>query len=159
MAEAVLHTIALARTQELVVKSPLEQIQLADLVRLELNAAGAEEGKTYTAKGPPVRLSPRDAQAIAMTVHELTTNAAKYGALAVPSGRIDISWEVARTDHQLHLSVRWQEHGPQITDNKPPKGFGSEVIEGTLPYMLGGTSVLTFHPHGTECLLEVPVSD
>jgi two-component sensor histidine kinase/PAS domain-containing protein len=150
---------ALARSQDLVVKSPLEQINLADLVRLELNAAGAEEGNTFTVQGPTVGLSPRDGQAMAMMVHELTTNATKYGALSVASGHIAIAWDVERRDGQLHLRFRWQEHGVRITDSEPAKGFGSRVIEKTLPYMLGGTSVLTFHPHGAECVLEIPLPD
>ena len=148
---------ALARTQDLLVRGPLEKVVLADLVRFELDAAGGREGSNVTLEGPVVRLSPRDAQAMAMTIHELTTNALKYGALSLESGRVGVAWRTEQRDGQAHLWLRWREHGLQVEDQAPIKGFGSRVIEDSLPYILGGTSKLTFHADGAECVIEFPL--
>jgi two-component sensor histidine kinase/PAS domain-containing protein len=150
---------ALARTQDLLVRGPLEKVGLVDLMRFELEASGGREGWNFTLLGPEVRLSPRDAQAMAMTIHELTTNALKYGALSVDPGRIEVAWRTERRDDTSHLWLRWRERGLQVQNPAPIKGFGSRVIEDSLPYILGGTSQLTFHPDGVECLIEFPLPE
>jgi two-component sensor histidine kinase len=149
---------ALARTQDLLVRNPLEAIDLHDIIRLELDAIGAREGQSYHVEGPEVRLSPRDAQAMAMTVHELTTNAAKYGALSAERGRIEIAWTIDIAGCRKHLDFRWQERGVRLEDPAPSKGFGSRVIEETLPYMLGGSAELTFETDGVACALHFPLA-
>ena len=123
----------------------------------ELEASGGQEGSNFTLRGPTVRLSPRDAQAMAMTIHELTTNAAKYGALSVGSGHVEVAWRTKRRDADLHLWLRWQERGLQLQDTAPQKRFGARVIEDSLPYILGGTSRLNFNPDGVECVMEFPL--
>jgi len=150
---------ALARTQDLLVRGPLEMVPLVDLVRFELEASGAQEGSNFTLHGPAVRLSPRDAQAVAMTIHELTTNAVKYGALSVDPGHVEVAWRIEQRDAGSHLWLRWRERGLELGDTAPQRGFGSRVIEESLPYILGGTSRLTFHPDGVECLIEFPVPE
>jgi two-component sensor histidine kinase/PAS domain-containing protein len=148
---------ALARAQDLMVRGPLDKVQLVDLVRFELEAGGGQEGSSFTVQGPSVRLSPRDAQAMAMTIHELTTNAVKYGAWSVDSGHVEVAWRTEQRDAHTHLWLRWRERGRQLQDTAPAKGFGARVIEHSLPYILGGTSRLTFHPDGVECVMEFPV--
>jgi two-component sensor histidine kinase/PAS domain-containing protein len=148
---------ALARAQGLVARRPLEKVPLVDLVGFELEAGGGQEGSDFTLRGPTVRLSPRAAQAIAMTIHELTTNAAKYGALSVDSGHVEVAWRTERRGARSHLSLRWRERGLQLRDTAPPKGLGARVIEDSLPYILGGTSRLSFRPDGVECVLEFPL--
>src|SRR5690606_11440546 len=143
---------ALVRTQDLLVRGPLEKVPLVELIRFELDASGGREGSNFTVRGPAVRLSPRDAQAMAMTIHELATNALKYGALASEVGRIEVDWRTEHDDAERHLSLRWREHGVELGGAVPQKGFGARVIEDSLPYMLGGTSRLFFHPDGVECL-------
>ena len=150
---------ALARAQDLLVRGPLEKVQLADLVRFELEASGGREGSTFTLRGPAVRLSPRDAQAIAMTIHELASNALKYGALSVGSGRLEVAWRTERRADDWHFRFRWREHGVPMGDPAPDKGFGSRTIEESLPYILGGSSRLTFHPDGAECVIEFPLPE
>ena len=150
---------ALARAQDLLAGGPLEKVRLADLVRLELEAGGGQEGKSFILHGPVVRLSPRDTQAMAMTIHELTTNAVKYGALSVESGRIEVAWRVEQREADRYLCLSWREQGLQIRDTAPRRGFGSRVIEDSLPYILGGISQLTFHPDGAECTIEFPLPE
>jgi two-component sensor histidine kinase/PAS domain-containing protein len=150
---------ALARTQDLLVRGPLDKVQLIDLVRFELEASGGHEGANFTLQGPLVSLLPRDAQAMAMTVHELTTNAVKYGALSADAGHIEVAWRTEQRDAKTHLSLRWRERGVELAGTAPERGFGSRVIEGSLPYIFGGTSKLTFHPDGAECVIEFPLPE
>ena len=150
---------ALARTQDLLVRGPLEMVQLVDLVRFELEAGGGQEGSNFTLEGPAVRLPPRDAQAVAMTVHELTTNAVKYGALSVEPGHVEVAWRTEQRNAQSHLWLRWRERGLELRDTAPQKGFGTRVIEESLPYILGGASRLTLHPDGAECVIEFPLPE
>ncbi len=159
-AEAFRHRLgALARAQDLLLRSPHEVVELVDLVRFELQAFGAREGANFTLQGPKVRLSARFVQAMAMTIHELTTNAAKYGALSGGPGRIEITWRTARRGETNCLQFRWREHGVPIDAASAAPGFGSQVIESMLPYMLGGQSDLTFHSDGAECMIEFPLSE
>jgi len=148
---------ALARAQDLLVASPPKAVALHDIVRLELAAAGADDGNNVSVDGPVVELSPQDAQAVGMTIHELATNAAKYGALLVPGARIEISWAIRRRPGRTYLSLDWRERGVPIHNTRPPKGFGSQVIEESLPHMLGGSATLTFHRDGAACRLEFPL--
>jgi two-component sensor histidine kinase/PAS domain-containing protein len=150
---------ALARTQDLLVRGPLEKVQLVDLVRFELEASGGHEGSNFALTGPAVRLSPRDAQAMAMTVHELATNAVKYGALSADAGHVEVAWRTEQRDAQTHLWLRWRERGLELRNTAPEKGFGSRVIEESLPYIFGGTSQLTFHSDGVECVIEFPLPE
>lgn len=151
---------ALARTQDLIVRSPDEAVSLHRIVCLELQALGAEEGRQFSIEGPEVRLQPQTAQAAAMTLHELATNAAKYGALSVSAGRIAIAWSVERRgDGRRHLDFGWREQGVQLADREPKKGFGSRVIDHSLPHMLGGSVERRFEPDGLACRLSFPLSE
>jgi two-component sensor histidine kinase len=147
----------LARTQDLVLTAPSGTIQLRDIVVAELTAGGAELGLHFTVEGPAVALSPRDAQAMGMTIHELTTNAAKHGALKTEKGRIEISWRVDQTEGGQQLKFGWREHGVKVEDVAPARGFGTEVIERNLAYLLGGSARLAFAPGGADYRLEFPL--
>ena len=92
-----------------------------------------------------------------MPLPRTCTNALKYGALSVNSGLIEVAWHTEQRNGQSHLWLRWREHGLQGQDEAPRKGFGSRVIEDSLPYILGGTSQLTFHADGAECVIEFPL--
>jgi two-component sensor histidine kinase/PAS domain-containing protein len=148
---------ALARTQDLLLTTPSGAIQLRDIVIAELTAGGAELGANFTVDGPPVSLSPRDAQAMGMTVHELTTNAAKHGALKAGKGRIEISWRVDGMKGDQHVKFGWREHGVKVENAEPTRGFGTEVIERNLAYMVGGSARLAFAPDGVDYRLEFPL--
>jgi two-component system CheB/CheR fusion protein len=76
----------------------------------------------------------------------------KYGALRSEAGRIALSWE----ESGGMIRLRWRETGVRIEDTAPKRGVGSSIIVDTLPYMLGGTASLTFHPDGVQCVLEFP---
>jgi PAS domain S-box-containing protein len=100
-----------------------------------------------TASGPAIDVSPKHALALSMALHELATNATKYGALSCPEGRVTVRWDMA--DGMLRLD--WVESGgPPVT---PParKGFGSQLLEGFAPSDLGGQTRLDYDPSGVRC--------
>jgi PAS domain S-box-containing protein len=142
---------ALARTQSLLVERPTGDVDIRDIIRLELEAIGAEEGTDYIAKGERLTLKPEVAQPLAMTIHELTTNAAKYGALSVETGKIDISWRAERRNDRQFLALNWRERGITIEDQSPEKGFGFKVIETTLTNTLDGSVEHLLAPDGAVC--------
>jgi two-component sensor histidine kinase len=127
-------------------------------VRLELAAHACDEEKVIV-QGPAVELPSRIAQAISMAVHELVTNAAKYGALSHESGSIEVRWRTEQRDRKEYVVFQWRERGVTIQTAVTKKGFGSQIIEHTLPYSLGGATRLTFHSDGAECIIEFPVSE
>lgn len=137
--------------------APSGAIQLREIVVAELAAGGAELGLQFTVEGPAIALSPRDAQAMGMTIHELTTNAAKHGALKAEGGRIEVSWRLEGAKDGQFLKFAWREHGVRMEDVAPSRGFGTEVIERNLAYMLGGSAKLTFAPDGADYWLEFPL--
>ena len=94
---------------------------------------------------------------MSMTIHELTTNAAKYGALKADQGQIEIRWRIDRRNGADHLTFNWRERGVPLEDRSPDRGFGSEVIERALAYMLGGSAQLAFEPDGVAYRLEFPL--
>ncbi|MBB3564968.1 two-component sensor histidine kinase [Rhizobium sp. BK512] len=117
-----------------------------------------------TADGPSgIRLRSSTVQTLAMGIHELATNASKYGALMQPLGRLDIRWsfEPVGADGKPWLRIDWREMGltmPPI--DAPPRGTGQgrELIEKALPYQLGGVTSYAFEPDGVHCTISVPVS-
>ncbi|MGA7383456.1 MAG: HWE histidine kinase domain-containing protein [Methylocella sp.] len=115
---------ALARVQDLLVINPSGIVDLQEIVRPELEAVGAEYRRNFTSEGPPVSLPAREAQVMAMTIHELTTNAAKYGALRTDDGRVEIRWRTDRRNDRTHLTLEWRERGVRIDELTPTPGFG-----------------------------------
>ncbi len=115
-----------------------------------------------SADGPEIVLRPAAALSLSLVVHELTTNAAKYGALSVPNGRVAVSWRIEESgggggEAGPWLALRWVEGGgPGVT---PPaaRGFGSTVIERGVAYELEGEARLEFPPEGVRCRIDVPL--
>jgi two-component sensor histidine kinase len=108
--------------------------------------------------GPPVALPATSAQALGLGVHELATNAVKYGALAHPQGHLSITWVLGEDRERPEVTLEWRETGvPMPTTNPTRKGYGRELIERALPYQLSAKTELTFTPEGVRCVLIVPV--
>lgn len=150
----------LAASHDILVDQSWQGAPLADLVRLQI-APFLEEGSSrLAASGPAVVVTAQAAQAIGLALHELATNAARFGALSAPAGTIEVSWRL--DDHgadprQLHLS--WVERGgPTVT---PPsvKGFGHMVIERMAANSLGGAVVMDFAPKGLRWTLSIPLAN
>jgi len=88
-----------------------------------------------------------------MALHELTTNAVKHGALSVGSGRIGVSWNIEANGTETQLRLRWRESGVPIENEPARRGYGSEILEKSIPHMLHGEFERTFHSDGIECLI------
>jgi two-component sensor histidine kinase len=114
----------------------------------------AGEGDRFDVSGEPLRLAPRAALALAMALHELGTNAAKYGALSVEGGRIGLSW----TSDGDRLRLEWREQGGPRVEPPARRGFGSRLIERGLEADLGGRATLTFDPAGVRCEIEASLA-
>ena len=150
--------MALARTQELLTRGSTVSVRLEDTLREELRAHGADYGSRVLLSGPDVRLLPKVAQALSMAFHELATNASKYGALGHDGARLNVSWRNVPGDEADEVLIVWRESGVAIATTPTRRGFGSETIERSLPYMLGGNARVEFHSDGVECTIRFPLA-
>lgn len=145
---------ALARTQDLLLSAPERDTGLADVLRMEFEAQGGREGINFHLAGPEVLLTPRDAQAFSMAIHELVTNAIKYGALASPTGKVTIDWSVSVEADGDAVRFHWREHCERIDVVPDHRGYGTRVVESIFRHSLRGTSTLTLHADGAELVAE-----
>ena len=148
---------ALARTHDLLSRPSATAVSVREILTEELSAHGAAEGESFTQHGPAVLLSPRQAQALSMAFHELATNAVKHGALSAKDGHIDISWTISPLGSEERLRIRWRETRVMIERHPVNRGYGSDILDKSIPQMLKGTLVRTFHPDGIECAIEFVV--
>jgi PAS domain S-box-containing protein len=144
---------SLARTHELLSSERWRNVSLADIARRELEPYTA--GNTDIG-GPSVTLHPDAAQAVAMVLHELATNAAKHGAFSKRGGRVWLRWWWLQNGSQGRLAVEWQEvDGPPVDAPSRPS-YGTAIIRELIPFELGGTVKLTFASEGIRCRMEIP---
>jgi two-component sensor histidine kinase len=132
-------------------------IKLRAIVEAELAARGG--GDKVTVGGDDVELPPKSIQALALALHELATNAVKYGALREPSGRLAVTWYMQREPGNNCMVLDWRETGVALPVGHRPrrKGYGTQLIEQSLPYDLGAYTRLEFGPDGVHCSIAVPV--
>jgi PAS domain S-box-containing protein len=159
--------VQLATAHDLLTREHWEGALLAKLVETALAPhAGKAEGAAASrvaAAGPPVRLAPETALALAMALHELATNAAKHGALSVSAGRVEVAWRVDRpagAGDDATLVLDWVERGgPPVPGPPKRRGFGSRLIERGLPIQLGrgGAVAMDFAPAGLCCRITAPL--
>jgi two-component sensor histidine kinase len=108
-------------------------------------------------EGPDVALSPAAAQSLSMALHELCTNAMKYGALSVPEGRVEVGWVLEEAAGALRLT--WRERGgPALAGAPERQGFGSRVLDATIGHQLGGGVERRWEEAGLVCVLRVPLA-
>jgi two-component system, chemotaxis family, CheB/CheR fusion protein len=120
--------------------------------------AGAAGRGAVALEGPDVALTPRAALTIGLAVHELATNAAKYGALSTPSGKVSATWYLkGRAAAKRSLEIRWVERGGPPVDKRTVKaGFGTDLIERSIAYELHGKTALTYGRAGLACTIAIP---
>lgn len=154
---------ALSRVQGLLSHlSAGQRVTFEELLRSELAALGAPDDKV-TLDGPAgVPLKSATVQTFSLALHELATNALKYGALASPDGHLTVRWNVAEADGgPPRLHVDWRESGVVMTHvGERPRGggYGRELIERALPYQLGARTSYALTPDGVHCTMDVPTS-
>jgi len=150
--------VALARTHDLLVRDNWEGASLRDLLLQEFEPYQSGEGTRFVVHGPDFGLNPRAALALGMAFHELTTNAAKYGALSKPAGQVRVTWEVLRASEPSALRLKWMETGGPPVKKREHKGFGSTLIERGLSLELEGEVRVDFDPSGLICTMEIPLA-
>ena len=130
-------------------------VGLEALVRNQLAPYAADAN--IAIHGTDVMLTAAAIQALGMVLHELVTNAAKYGALSVPTGRVTVSWDRKPNGHAANLVFAWHEFGgpPVVVEGKT--GYGTRLIRGLVPHELGGTVDLEFAAEGVSCRIELPL--
>lgn len=148
---------ALSATHDLLSKTDWTSAAIGAVVESELApymAGTAGSDCQISLSGPQVQLAPNDAMSLGLAVHELATNAAKYGALSTDRGRVTVSWHLMTpTLAELH----WREADGPPVDAPSRRGFGHELIEKIVAHELGNAVDLRFEPGGVECRLRVPV--
>jgi PAS domain S-box-containing protein len=144
---------ALAAAHDLLTRESWEGATLAQLAEGAVGHHNDQE-RRIRFEGPPLMLSPKAAVSLVMALHELGTNAAKYGALSIPGGRVEIAWRTSAGDR---LQLEWREvDGPPV---QPPtqRGFGIRMIERALATDLAGAAKIEFAPEGLVCRIEAPL--
>lgn len=144
---------ALSATHDLLTQSDWGTTPIRSVIEAEMAPYSGADAK-ISLEGPDVELAPNDALSLGLAVHELTTNAAKYGALSQPGGEVTIAWE--RESEEL-VVVRWQERGGPPVSAERKRGFGTDLIEKIVAHELRQPVDLRFEPEGVSCKLRVPV--
>jgi light-regulated signal transduction histidine kinase (bacteriophytochrome)/CheY-like chemotaxis protein len=144
---------AMAKAHSLLTQSRWEGVSIDRLVREELEPY-SQAGANVAFGGPDVVLTSKSALALSLALHELATNAAKFGALSKSSGRIDISWRMNDVDGGLALT--WRESGGPAVDPPKRRGFGSNLIERALALETGGVAKIRYERGGVVCEVLLP---
>ena len=145
---------ALAAAHSLLTERNWEPAQLADTVRNAVEATAGSDAVRFTLSGPDLTLPPQTGVSLAMIVHELCTNAAKYGALSTPAGYVEITWRLQ--DETLLLS--WVERGGPAVTAPTQQGFGSLLITRALAGETHGAVRMDYAAAGLEFELSAPVA-
>ena len=143
---------SLSRTHSALAASAWMGMDLEELVATELAAYAGDALQQFEIGGPKVDLSMRATQSVALAIHELTTNAAKHGALADPRGRLSVTWEMS--GEALNLS--WCESGLTGVREPAKNGFGSSVVHSAIERQLRGSIAVAYTPQGLRCDISVP---
>jgi two-component sensor histidine kinase len=146
---------ALGKTHDLLADAGWTEARLRDVLNAEFAPHIAADGANVTLSGPAVMLKPQAALLLALAIHELATNAAKYGALSVPGGHIDIGWKIGG-DSAPALELMWTEHGGPKIESLPRRGFGTELIERGIRFELKGEAKLEIVDGSLRCRMIIP---
>ena len=144
---------AFARVQAIVTRRPEGGVDFSTLIEDELLAHAAHEGDAVSLNGPAVAFATRPAETMSLALHELATNAVKYGALGAVHGRIAIQWSLA--DGRFEFS--WAESGVPDPPLRPTReGFGMELLRRVIPYEMSAETGIEFRPDGLRFTLSMP---
>jgi two-component sensor histidine kinase len=144
--------VTLSKVHSVLTRQNWEGADLHDVVWSALH--NAADSTHFQVDGPVIRLASNGAVAFSMAVHELCTNAIKYGALATPAGRVTVNWEVAGD----RLIWHWRESGGPPVETPTRRGFGSRMIERALATQLNGTVVIAYRRAGVLCTIDAPAA-
>jgi two-component sensor histidine kinase len=133
------------------------KVGVHEILKQELLAQGAVEGDNLQFHGPDIVLSSKYAQVMSMVFHELATNAVKHGALSVERGRVEVTCTVDRGERTERVRLEWRERGVVIEREPVKRGYGSYVLEKSVPDLRDGTLHRKFHPDGIECVIQFSI--
>jgi PAS domain S-box-containing protein len=148
---------ALAQAHVLLSRSRWQGAELEKLVEDELRPYRGDpsDRKRFVTHGENVMLEPTIAQTVALALHELVTNAAKYGALSTSSGQVRLAWDVEPES----IVLRWLENGGPAVEPSVRKGFGTRVINAIIEGQLGGAVTFDWRREGLQCTISIPRPD
>lgn len=147
---------AMARTQAILSREPGSPVDLQGIVQSELLSVVAQEDKVWC-EGPAVCLEPKAAEILTLAIHELATNAVKYGAFSQPAGQLEIRWEVEDRGAESWLVFTWEEARVEGVALDGREGFGTELITRRVPYELGGSGTYELRRGGIRTVIEFPL--
>jgi two-component sensor histidine kinase len=147
---------ALLSTGELTLGSPARTVELNQLLAKVLEPFVDPKGaKGIAFRGPTLVVSEQTAGGLGLAFHELATNAVKYGALKIPSGRVDIEWSIRSSGGKSSVQIDWKESGGEpVTPNPSRRGFGSRVIGQAVAREPDSRTDLSFEKDGLRCRFE-----
>ena len=152
--------LALSKTHDLLSRDDWGGAPLRLVIENEFAPFQDGQGHRFSLDGPDLDLPPRYVLALGMMIHELTTNAAKYGALATEHGQVSVTWRVMTgPDETRRLSLVWRETGGPPVVAPVRTGFGTRLITGGIHRELGGSVDLSFPPEGARCVIDVPLDE
>jgi PAS domain S-box-containing protein len=146
---------SMAAAHTLLSKSSWQGVGLGALVQNQL--APYVTGDNISINGSNIMLGSAETQAIARVLHELATNAAKYGALSIPSGHVSVSWNCTANGYVETLIFVWRELGGPPVSSKVQSNYGTNLIRNLIPHELGGAVDLVFATEGVNCRIEIPI--
>ncbi|ATD66841.1 histidine kinase [Luteimonas chenhongjianii] len=149
--------LALSRAHDVLTRENWRSADVRDIVAGAIAPRLAGAAHHFFLDGPPCRLDPKRALAVAMALHELASNAAKYGALSRGAGRVRIEWKLVRTDEAEALELVWHETGGPAVETPTRRGFGARLLERGLRNDLDGEVEVTYAPDGLVFRATVPL--
>ena len=148
---------AMARTHNLLTEDYWQTAPLREIARGELKPFAESRQPRFMLIGPPVELSADLAVPVGMALHELTTNAVRYGALSVPGGYVEVRWSVAEGQDARKLHLEWRERGGPPVDEPQHQGFGSTLLQRVLPMQCNADVEVEFNREGLRFIMNVPL--
>jgi two-component sensor histidine kinase len=149
---------SVSRIQAALNSAGTEGVEMQDLLRTELTANAVRE-EQFELSGPSVRLRARGAETLGLAFHELVTNSLKFGALGTARRMTRISWDIDTTPQGSWLRFRWLENQASVPiTSPPPRGFGRELIEQTLPYEFEAVTRFELSSEGLLCCIDLPLN-
>lgn len=148
---------ALSKVHSAVFEADDEIVSIEEIVGITFEPYNLKDGDRIVTSGPPVMMKREAATTLALCLHELTTNAIKYGALSTPEGRVSYRWALSEDEPQ-NLSMSWRESGGPTVREPARIGYGTRYLRSALAGLLGGKPVISFHSDGLRCDAHGPVS-
>ena len=151
---------AMSRTHDVLASGAWSGASLRSLLDMALEPYATADKRNLVLTGPELKIGPNAATTLGMILHELATNAAKYGALSTPEGRAEVSWETIsdQASGERVVRLRWIEHGGPPVDGSGPAGFGTSFIKRAVEYELLGRANMELPPEGLRCCVTFPTA-